>query len=482
MTQRVRFVDSVSYTEADQSDFNMRMMRPQGVIPDSALGLLALSAPGGMTVRIGPGEAFIQGFQYLNDANVDLGIAANSSGSTRIDTIVLSLNRTGNTLLLAVVQGIAGAGAPTLTQIAGGNWQFPLANITVANAAASIVGGNIADLRVFSRWPLTSLVPNVTANPMTTDGDLIVGGAAGAPTRMPVGGASRVFGVNAAGVLGYYPVTSDLIQDGSIVNGDIAAQTIRGGVDGANSRIVPGSLVGSDIAAGTIGTTQIADRGILAGDIAVGNITTTEIQDRGILGGDIAVGAITGTEIANRTVGTVNIVVGAVGVNELADGNVTNGKIADNSISAAKIQAANVTTDKLAANAASSVVQVVSASAFAISGINNWAYDSATMTLTVTLNAAGFIHVMATGSFYATGATGAAAFGIVRVGVHSVPPYYVVQYFPSLNAVVSVACHHSEQLPAGSHTFYFGMTASSPSLTINSWTSNRYMVAQVHHR
>jgi len=477
MTQRVRFVDSVSYTEADQSDFNMRMMRPQGVIPESALGTLIQSAPGGMVVRIGPGEAFIQGFQYLNDANVDLGIAANSSGSTRIDTVVLSLNRTANTLALAVVQGIAGAGAPALTQVAGGNWQFPIANITVANAVGSIVNGNIADLRVFSRWPT-----NAVASPMITDGDLIVGGTGGTPTRMPMGSASRVFGVNAAGVLGYYPVTSDLIQDGSIVNGDIAAQTIRGGVDGGAGRIVPGSLVGGDLAAGTITTTQIQDRGILAGDIAVGNITSTEIQDRGILGGDIAVGTITGTEIANRTVNSVNITVGAVGINELADGNVTNGKIADNSISAAKLQDANVTTPKLAANAASSVVQVVSASAFAISGINNWAYDSATMTLTITLNAAGWVHVMATGSFYATGATGAAAFGIVRVGVHSVPPYYVVQYFPSLNAVVSVACHHSEQLPAGSHTFYFGMTASSPSLTINSWTSNRYMVAQVHHR
>ena len=111
MTQTVRFVDSISYTEADQADFNMRMMRPQGVIPESVLGTLIVSAIGSMAVRVGPGEAFVQGFQYMNDANFDLAIAGNASGSTRIDYVVLRLNRTANTLLLAILQGIAGAGA-----------------------------------------------------------------------------------------------------------------------------------------------------------------------------------------------------------------------------------------------------------------------------------------------------------------------------------------------------------------------------------
>lgn len=172
MTETVRFVDTVSYTEADQADFNMRMMRPQGIIPESLLGTLVPSAIGSMAVRIGPGEAFIQGFQYKSDANKDLTIGANASGSTRIDYIVLRMDRTGNTMLAVVVVGTPGAGAPALTQVAGGTWEFPIAQITVVNGASSIVSGNIADGRVFSRWSRDALGAGVklqTDYALTTD-------------------------------------------------------------------------------------------------------------------------------------------------------------------------------------------------------------------------------------------------------------------------------------------------------------------------
>lgn len=260
MAQTVRFVDTISYTEADQADFNMRMMRPQGVISESSLGALVVSAIGGMSVRVSPGEAFIQGFQYGSTTNVDLTIAANASGSTRFDYVVLRLNRTANTLLLAILQGIAGAGSPTLTQVVGGTWEFPLAQITIVNNASSIAAGSILDTRVLSRWPVTALDSKISAQ--------------GAP--------STVFGVNAAGVLGYYPVTSNMITDGTIVNTDIAPATIRGGVDGVNGRIV----------AGTINTQDIQDRGILGGDIAVGAITNVEIADNTITNNEIAPNSI----------------------------------------------------------------------------------------------------------------------------------------------------------------------------------------------
>ncbi len=167
MAQTVRFVDSISYTEADQADFNMRMMRPQGVIPESVLGTLIVSAIGSMAVRVGPGEAFVQGFQYKNDANLDLGISSNTSGSTRIDYVILRLNRTANTLILAILQGVSGAGAPTLTQVVGGTWEFPLAQVMVVNNASTITAGNIGDYRVLSRWPLSSI-----DGAMATDAEL----------------------------------------------------------------------------------------------------------------------------------------------------------------------------------------------------------------------------------------------------------------------------------------------------------------------
>jgi hypothetical protein len=58
-------------------------------------------------------------------------------------------------------------------------------------------------------WALVGLV-----NPMTAADDIIVGGAAGVPAALAKGGNSRVFGVNAAGVLGYRQVdTPDLVAN-----------------------------------------------------------------------------------------------------------------------------------------------------------------------------------------------------------------------------------------------------------------------------
>jgi len=48
-------------------------------------------------------------------------------------------------------------------------------------------------------------------NPMTTAGDIIVGGADGTPGRLAKGANNSIFGVNSAGILGYY--TSILIDN-----------------------------------------------------------------------------------------------------------------------------------------------------------------------------------------------------------------------------------------------------------------------------
>lgn len=164
MTEIVRFVDTVSYTEADQADFNKSMMRPQGVLMDSSYGPLSVSAIGSMNVRVSAGEAFIQGFQYRNDANKDIPIDSNSSGSTRIDTIVLRLDRSANTITAVAKKGTPGAGAPTLTQVAGGTWEFPLYNVTIVNGAGTITSGNLADVRVYSRWPVTALSDSLASD------------------------------------------------------------------------------------------------------------------------------------------------------------------------------------------------------------------------------------------------------------------------------------------------------------------------------
>lgn len=164
MAEVAYFFDGVSYSEAAQADFQARAMRPQGVFGESSYGALVVTATNGnLSVTVGAGEAMVQGFYYRNDAPKVLAIAANASGSTRIDTVVLRLNRTANTLIAAVLQGTPGAGAPALTQIVGGTWELAIANITVPNNAASIVAGNVADVRTYSRWAYGALAIPIIA-------------------------------------------------------------------------------------------------------------------------------------------------------------------------------------------------------------------------------------------------------------------------------------------------------------------------------
>jgi hypothetical protein len=148
MTEVGRFFDAIAYGEADQAEVQNRF-RGTGILPEVG-NRLTPSAPGGMFVSVADGEAMVEGFHYKNTATVTLAIANNSSGSTRIDTIVLRLNRTGNVLAVAILQGTPSAGAPALTQSATGIWELPIGNVTVASGTLSITPMLIYDRRVYS--------------------------------------------------------------------------------------------------------------------------------------------------------------------------------------------------------------------------------------------------------------------------------------------------------------------------------------------
>jgi hypothetical protein len=149
MTELGRFFDTVSYGEADQAEVQNRFRR-EGVLFEVD-NKLAVGAPGSMFVSVGTGEAMVEGFWYKNTAALNLAVASNTSGSTRVDLVVLRLNRVANTLVAAIVMGTPGAGTPALTQVVGGTWEFPLASITVPTATTSaITAGMLADLRTYS--------------------------------------------------------------------------------------------------------------------------------------------------------------------------------------------------------------------------------------------------------------------------------------------------------------------------------------------
>jgi hypothetical protein len=119
-----------------------------GVAPDLGLTTTAVGVPNA-SVNVSAGAALVHGTFYLNDATVNLAIAANLAANPRIDTIVLRKSWAAQTVRLAVLQGTAGASpvAPTLTQTDGVTWEIPLADIAVAAGFVSITNAVITPRR-----------------------------------------------------------------------------------------------------------------------------------------------------------------------------------------------------------------------------------------------------------------------------------------------------------------------------------------------
>lgn len=107
---------------------------------------------------------------YSGTSTVNLAIAANSSGSTREDLVVLRLDRSDWTVRAVVKQGTPGAGSPGIVQQTGdtGVFEVYVAVVTVLNGA-SAVSVKRNELYVGTRVrPLTSVTPN----PLPLPGEL----------------------------------------------------------------------------------------------------------------------------------------------------------------------------------------------------------------------------------------------------------------------------------------------------------------------
>jgi hypothetical protein len=102
----------------------------------------------GMTVKVPAGFAVVRGHGYNNSAELSLTIVA-SEANPRIDTVVLELDPTANTIIAKVVKGTAAVtpARPSLTQTETGVYQFPIADVAVAGSATSITSGNVSDRR-----------------------------------------------------------------------------------------------------------------------------------------------------------------------------------------------------------------------------------------------------------------------------------------------------------------------------------------------
>lgn len=110
---------------------------------------LGVSAGTGLAVNVQAGQAMVRGHYYFNTAVESLGLATANPTNPRIDLVVLRLDPTANSIVLAVVTGTPGASpvAPTPNQTDAGIFEFVLANVRV-NAAAT-TPSTITDVRSF---------------------------------------------------------------------------------------------------------------------------------------------------------------------------------------------------------------------------------------------------------------------------------------------------------------------------------------------
>jgi hypothetical protein len=150
MAQKSKFFKSINgdrlytanqFVEYLATFFSTGVLKPEDLV---------VSAASGRAVAVSAGVAIINGYSYESDALETLTLAANSSGSPRIDRVVLRLNANDNArnILLAIVEGSTTAAALETDFAATGIYEISLAQITVASGATQIVQGDILDERL----------------------------------------------------------------------------------------------------------------------------------------------------------------------------------------------------------------------------------------------------------------------------------------------------------------------------------------------
>lgn len=162
----------IKATETQFSQYNRRLMM-SGVWGDPGDQTLRIAAGVGLATNLKAGYAFIRGHMYYSDADVSVSVLA-ADAQPRIDLVVLRMNPTANTITPVVIKGTPAASnpaEPTPATTDAANYDIPIAAISVAGGATSIIAGNITDRRIFAatQWGIweTQSRPGTALNPGT---------------------------------------------------------------------------------------------------------------------------------------------------------------------------------------------------------------------------------------------------------------------------------------------------------------------------
>lgn len=109
---------------------------------------MQVTATGGMTVKVKPGDGFIEGRIFINNIETELSIESAES-LDRIDTVVVRLSKANRETTLAVVKGTASSApsAPALTRESG-VYELGLANVLVKKNTVNITQVEVTDTRL----------------------------------------------------------------------------------------------------------------------------------------------------------------------------------------------------------------------------------------------------------------------------------------------------------------------------------------------
>lgn len=153
MSERAFFFNSINGDRKYQADDFVAYFKElvtNGVFKDVDELNLKVQAYSGMKIRINKGAAIINGYRYLNDANLDLTVEASDSINDRIDLVVIRLDESNREITAAIKKGTPGAVPIKPSLITNSIIEMPLASIYISKGSVSIVDSNITDEREFA--------------------------------------------------------------------------------------------------------------------------------------------------------------------------------------------------------------------------------------------------------------------------------------------------------------------------------------------
>jgi len=105
----------------------------------------------GMQVKVRSGQALVRGHYYQNTAEVALSLEAADLSNPRVDTVVVELDPSANSIVLEVVTGVAESSPSPepVVQTDAGIYQIKLAEIAVGTGVTTITAGNVTDTRFY---------------------------------------------------------------------------------------------------------------------------------------------------------------------------------------------------------------------------------------------------------------------------------------------------------------------------------------------